>query len=233
VVNCARHHHRLCLENGDAAVRRILTSVVPTFVTGVAGLVVLASLILSGVPNLAWLGALRVAFVDVAVIVAGVAVVMGFLHLLYVHTQRVRQGKGAFYSIFLILSALAALVVLIVDRASSEQAATRFIFDAVIVPMQTTFGALLAVFLAMAAFRMLQRRRSVGAVWFLLAALIVLITQIPLPVFGGLASVLQSVRDVFDAATTGGMRGLLLGVALGTLATAFRVLFFIDRPQSE
>jgi len=29
------------------------------------------------------------------------------------------------------------------------------------------------------------------------------------------------------------MRGLLLGVALGTLATAFRVLFFIDRPQSE
>jgi hypothetical protein len=41
------------------------------------------------------------------------------------------------------------------------------------------------------------------------------------------------VRQFFDAFTTGGLRGLLLGVAIGIVATAFRVLLFIDRPQSE
>lgn len=80
---------------------------------------------------------------------------------------------------------------------------------------------------------MVQRRRSVGAVFFLVSALVVLITQVPLPGDNGIASFLAGVRILFDAITTGGMRGLLIGVALGTLATAFRVLFFIDRPQSE
>jgi len=74
----------------------------------------------------------------------------------------------------------------------------------------------------------------------LLSALIVLITQIQMPFVlnaDGSANVLgqifNSARNLINAMTTGGMRGLLLGIALGTIATAFRVLFFIDRPQSE
>lgn len=211
--------------------RRIFTSIAPTIVTGIAGLITLVSFFNFLVPGLA---GLRVPLINIAVIVAGVAVVMGFVHLLYTHSHRLRRRQYAFYSSVLIAAAIITFVVLIIDRATSpDRAVTRFIFNNLIGPLQAALGALLAVFLALAAVRMVRNRRGWGAVWFLLAALVVLITQIPLPVFDGVLEPLTVIRNAFDAATTGGLRGLLLGVALGTIATAFRVLFFIDRPQSE
>jgi hypothetical protein len=65
---------------------------------------------------------------------------------------------------------------------------------------------------------------------------VVLITQIQPANINQTSPIFQFlswVREIFDAVATGGMRGLLLGVALGTLAVAFRVLLAIDRPQSE
>ncbi len=222
--------------------RRVFTSIAPTIVTGIVGLITLVSFFGFLLPDLARLfgfresdlSPLRTPLVNIAVIVAGMAVVMGFVHLLYVHSLRLRRRQSAFYSAVLIGSALITLIVLVADRLpSSTGVATRFIFDDLIVPLQSALGALLAVFLALAAVRMLRHRRGWGAIWFLLAALVVLITQIPLTALGGVADFLAGVRSLVDAATTGGLRGLLLGVALGTIATAFRVLFFIDRPQSE
>jgi hypothetical protein len=207
--------------------RRIFTSIAPTVVTVVAGFITLISFF-----NFLWpeLAGLRIPLINIAVIVAGMAVVMGFVHLLYVHSRRLRRRQYAFYSLVLIISAAVTLVVMIVDwLTQSNQLLTRFIFNNVIGPLQASLGALLAVFLALAAVRMLRNRRGFGAIWFLLAALMVLITQIPLPALGGLTVI----RNLLDAATTGGLRGLLLGVALGTIATAFRVLLAIDRPQSE
>jgi hypothetical protein len=211
--------------------RRVFTSIAPTLVTGIAGLMTLVSFFNFLLPSL---GSLRPPLINIAVIVAGVALVMGFMHLLYMHVRRLRRRPDAFYSLVLIGTTFVTLAVLIFDRASSSDLTlTRFIFNDLIVPLQSALGALLAVLLALAAVRMMQQRRGVGTGWFLLAALVVLITQVPLPLPGGLADTLVVVRSFFDAATTGGLRGLLLGVALGTLATAFRVLFFIDRPQSE
>lgn len=211
--------------------RRIFTSIAPTVVTGIAGLITLVSFFNFLLPGL---DALRLPLINIAVIVAGVAVVMGFVHLLYTHSHRLRRRQYAFYSLVLIIAAIVTLVVLIIDRVTSpDRTVTRFIFNNLIGPLQSSLGALLAVFLSMAAVRMMRTRRGLGAVWFLLAALVVLITQVPLTALGGLMEPLAVIRSVFDAAATGGLRGLLLGVALGTIATAFRVLFFIDRPQSE
>jgi hypothetical protein len=219
-------------------VRRLLSSILPTVVTVLAGLVVFLSFLLPALAD--W----RAIFVSIAVIVAAFALVLGFFHLvLGVHIQRIRQGKGVLYSFFLILSAIVTLVFLILDRIGSDAThpASTFILNNIITPMQSSLGALLAVFLAVAAFRMLRRRRTAGAVWFLLSALIVLMTQVPLPFavdssghsINFIGDLFNGARNLVDALTTGGMRGLLLGVALGTIATAFRVLFFIDRPQSE
>ena len=214
--------------------RRLFTSIAPTIDTGVVGFIVFLSFLLSAlVPSLpAW----RAVLIEIAVIIAGFAVVLGLLHLMWVHIQRMRQGQGVVYSGVLVIFAVLAAVLLFLDRSTSTRIVSNFIFNDVVVPMQTALGALLTFFLALAAFRMMQRQRSAGAVWFLLSAVIVLITQVPLPGSispDGSPTIVGLVRNVLDAATTGGMRGLLLGVALGTIATAFRVLFFIDRPQSE
>jgi hypothetical protein len=202
-------------------VRRAFTSTVPAIITSTAGLIVLLSFIF---PELT---ALRVVLINIAILVAGLALLLGFVRLLNLHLRRVRQRKSG-YSLVALITSLIVLVVLVADRFLNL-GATPWVFNAIIAPLQASLGALLAIFLGVAAVRMAQRRRTWGTLWFLLSALVVLLTQIPV----SSDSILLPVRQFLDALAMGGMRGLLLGVALGTLAVALRVLLAIDRPQSE
>ena len=203
--------------------RRIFTSTAPAIITGIAGLIVLLSYIFPAEV----LVQLRIVLVNIAVIVAGMALLLGFFRLLSFHLRRVQQRKSG-YSLVALIAAIVVFAVLVVDRFLSFGAAA-FVFNAVIAPIQSSLGALLAIFLGVAAVRMAQRRRTWGTVWFLLSAIVVLLTQIPV----SSDSLLLPVRQFFDALAMGGLRGLLLGVALGTLAVALRVLLAIDRPQGE
>jgi hypothetical protein len=204
-------------------VRRIFTSTAPAIITGIAGLIVLLSYIFPA----AGLVQLRVWLVNIAVIVAGMALLLGFVRLLNFHLRRVQQRKSG-YSLVALIVALVVFAVLVADRFLNL-GATALVFNAIIAPIQSSLGALLAIFLGAAAVRMAQRRRTWGTLWFLLSAIVVLLTQIPVSP----DSVLLPIRQFFDALAMGGLRGLLLGVALGTLAVAFRVLLAIDRPQGE
>jgi hypothetical protein len=204
-------------------VRRIFTSTAPAVITGIAGLIVLLSYIFPAEV----LVQLRVVLVNIAVIVAGMALLLGFFRLLSFHLRRVQQRRSG-YSLVALIVALIVFVVLVADRFL-KLGATTFVFNALIAPLQSSLGALLAIFLGAAAVRMALRRRSWGTLWFLLSAIVVLLTQIPV----SSDSVLLPIRQFFDALAMGGLRGLLLGVALGTLAVAFRVLLAIDRPQGE
>lgn len=203
--------------------RRIFTSTAPAVITGIAGLIVLLSYIFPAEV----LVQLRVVLVNIAVIVAGMALLLGFFRLLSFHLRRVQQRRSG-YSLVALIVALIVFVVLVADRFL-KLGATTFVFNALIAPLQSSLGALLAIFLGAAAVRMALRRRSWGTLWFLLSAIVVLLTQIPV----SSDSVLLPIRQFFDALAMGGLRGLLLGVALGTLAVAFRVLLAIDRPQGE
>lgn len=201
--------------------RRAFTSTVPAIITGIAGWIVLLSFIF---PELA---ALRVVLINIAILVAGLALLLGFVRLLNLHLRRVRQRRSG-YSLVALITALIVFVVLVADRFLNL-GATPWVFNAIIAPLQASLGALLAIFLGAAAVRMAQRSRTWGTLWFLLSAIVVLLTQIPVSA----DSILLPIRQFFDALAMGGMRGLLLGVALGTLAVALRVLLTIDRPQSE
>ena len=203
--------------------RHIFTSTAPTIVTGIAGLIVLLSFIFPGELLLQW----RAVLINIAVIVAGVALLLGFARLLNFHLRRVRQRRSG-YSLVALITAIVVSVVLVADRFL-QVGATAWVFSAIIAPIQSSLGALLAIFLGAAALRMARRRRTWGTLWFLLSAIVVLLTQIPVSA----DSLLLPVRQFVDALSLGGLRGLLLGVALGTLAVALRVLLTIDRPQGE
>lgn len=213
--------------------RRIFTSTVPVAITFGVGLIVVVSFI--PLPLFVGLAPLRVGLINIAVIVAGMALLLGFVRLLNLHLRRVQQRKN-FYSLIALIVALLVFAVLSVERLLNLFNANQptaglplnsLVFNSVIAPIQSTLGALLAVFLGVAAVRMAQRRRTWGTLWFLVSAIVVLLTQIPV------TDALLPIRQFFDALAMGGLRGLLLGVALGTLAVAFRVLLAIDRPQGE
>jgi hypothetical protein len=82
-----------------------------------------------------------------------------------------------------------------------------------------------------ATIRLLRRRVDVMSVLFLIVAVIFLILMMPTP-FGPILGDggTQLAVDFLGMLSGGGARGLLIGIALGTLLTGLRVLFGVDRP---
>jgi hypothetical protein len=100
--------------------------------------------------------------------------------------------------------------------------------EAVIVPVEASLMAILAVTLVYASIRLLRRRADMMNVLFLISAVLFLVAVLPTPI-GPVPGngVLATALSLFS---TGGARGLLIGIALGTLLTGLRVLFGVDRP---
>jgi hypothetical protein len=201
--------------------------VIPIAVTIGFGVIVLISLLL----RLPVLEAPRQVIVQWAVVLAAFALVLGWINLMVVHFRRFQSRQNMIYSLVLIISAGITLALWIASMAAGESAEVmRSIFDRVIAPFQAALGALLALVLAVAGFRALRVRRSLGMILFVLTAVVVVLTQ-PL---GLLSDVLDLIRgNLIDPITTGSLRGVLLGVALGSIAVGLRVLTGADRPQSD
>jgi hypothetical protein len=90
--------------------------------------------------------------------------------------------------------------------------------------------AVLSVVLLYAVIRLMRRRMTWYAGVFLVTILLVLLGSAPVYIVGEvpLFSTIQSL--ISDILAVAGARGLLLGVALGTLAAGLRVLMGADRP---
>ena len=100
--------------------------------------------------------------------------------------------------------------------------------NAVIVPVEASLMAILAVTLIYASIRLFRRRVDVMTILFLLSAVLFLLAITPTP-FGALPGN-WIITQFGGMLSRGGARGLLLGISLGTLLTGLRVLFGIDRP---
>ncbi len=170
---------------------------------------------------------LRGLLVDWAVIIGGMAALVGIFNLIAVQMERIRtRQKGSAYGALLVLALIVTFGLGLVY--GPEFPLMKFAVDAVIVPVEATLMAVLAVTLIYASVRLLRRRVDVMSVLFLLVALMTLLLLMPTPIgpFPGDQFFLQ----VIGMFSRGGARGLLIGIALGTLLTGLRVLFGADRP---
>ncbi|RME86689.1 MAG: hypothetical protein D6770_11325 [Anaerolineae bacterium] len=179
------------------------------------------------------LSGLRVTLVQWAMLLAAVAVFLGVFNLLSVHMEKIRRRqKGAIYGGVLVVSLLVTFLAGLV--LGPEHALMRVLFDGVIFPVEASLMAVLAVTLLYAGARLLRHRSDWMAVAFLGTALFLLVTAAPLPGMGEIPILGDLVRPfVTQVLATAGARGILLGVALGTLTTGLRVLIGSDRPYGE
>jgi hypothetical protein len=187
----------------------------------VCGLVVLLDFFLP-IPEIDLAGRI---LVEGVTILAVFGLLQGLLNLLSVHGQHIIRGEGRRgLSGVLILAMLSTLAVGVLLPA---QDASRWVFDHLYVPLQSTMTALLAFFAISAAYRSL-RIRHIDALILMIVSLFMLFTQLP---FGQtLWPELSAIRDwLLAIPVTAGTRGILLGVALGTIATALRVLLAVDQ----
>jgi hypothetical protein len=164
-----------------------------------------------------------------ASIVIAFALLLGFANVISVHWTRIRSRKpGAIYSVVLLLSLIGTLVIGYSGPTSENG---QFIFEFILKPLEATFFALLAIFIATAAFRAF-RIRNLETFFFVLFALIVLLGQVPISIY--IWPELPVIKDwILNVPTLAGVRGILLGVALGTIATGLRVLVGADRPYTD
>lgn len=164
-----------------------------------------------------------------AVILAAFALLVGVANLLLVHLKRMGTvKKGSIYSLVLWIAFILTVVVVALNGPTGRWSI--FLFNSFQIPVEGTLMALLAITLAVASMRLLRRRAGLFSYVFLGAALLVLLGTAPLYGVGEIP-VLSHVRTwITSVLSVAGARGILLGVALGTVATGIRVLMGVDRP---
>ena len=168
--------------------------------------------------------------------IAAAALLIGVLNLLSVHIRRATQERNP-YSGILTVSMVAVFVFAITDALGLTQNLVEAVFTWVQSPLEAALASLLAFFLLLAGFRLLKRERTVWSLLFVATAVLVLIGSV-LPTLtilparlGVWAGLMQ--RFVQEVAVTAGMRGLLLGIALGTITLSVRILLGTEQPYNK
>jgi len=163
-----------------------------------------------------------------AIILTGVAVLVGIFNLISVHADKVRRGeKGGIYSALLVISLFVTFLVGIFLRP--EHSTMQIVMNGIIFPVEASLMGILTITLLYAAIRLLRRRVDLMSILFLLTVAFLLLGSATLPT-GDIPVIGTVARWVSQVWVLGGVRGILIGVALGTLTTGLRVLFGADRP---
>jgi len=204
-------------------VKKILP-VANAIVAVVSGLLVLLGYFFPGV-----FGGLQSMLIGWAIILAAFALLLGIFNLGMVHWKKIgKDGSGSIYSIVLLISL--AVTIVLAGLNGPTGTLSLWIFNTFQVPVEISLLAILAVVLVYAAARLVLRRPSWYTILFLVTVVVVLLGSVPL-FFLGEVAVLTSVRGwLAQVPAVAGARGLLLGVALGTVATGLRILMGVDRP---
>lgn len=155
------------------------------------------------------------------------AVLLGVVNLTVIHFRNLSSAKsGKFYSLVLLLSMYGTIAVGL-WQTNQGPFYQGFIYNRMINPLSATMYSILVFYISSAAYRAF-RVRSFEATLLLLTAVIVMIGKVPIgdlisPSIPALTSWLQ------DVPNTAGMRGIMIGTALGGVATALRVITGLER----
>ncbi|MHB8192188.1 MAG: hypothetical protein ACYDGL_02790 [Bellilinea sp.] len=174
---------------------------------------------------------LRLTFINWAIILAGVAGLVAIIHLMRVHWNKAtaEQDKDV-TSWFLLLAFIitfAAGMILKPNHPAMQKVVTH-----IQVPFEASLMGILSIFLIVAAVQFFRRRHGVMSLVFAASAFIFLV--IGSGVLAGAAN-MPYIKEILTALNTlpiAGARGILLGVALGSLTTGLRILLGSDRPYS-
>ena len=168
-------------------------------------------------------------------IVFAFAMILGIHSLLHMHWMRVRRKKAGWaYSAITLISFAVTLVFAFYNHGAGPftvQNITNgplvWMYQSIQVPAGATMFSLLAFFIASAAYRTF-RARNLEAAILLIAAVAVMLGRVPigaaisehLPVFS---------QWLMDTPNMAARRGIMIGVSLGAIATALRIIFGIER----
>ena len=162
-----------------------------------------------------------------ATIVYAFALILGSVSLMGTHWRKIRQrASGAIYSWVAMATLVATTTMGVVWGVGEESPLGRF-YNAVNSPLASTMFALLAFFIASAAFRAF-RIRSVEALLLAIAAFILMLGRVPLG--AAIHPAIPAAADwLMEIPQNAAKRGILIGAALGVMATGIRVILGLEK----
>jgi len=172
-------------------------------------------------------------FLEWGVVLAAAAFVLGLFNLLQVNLPKViRRDPDWGYKLLMLVALVVTLVVGFAEGSARQEPGHvyKWIYDAMFVPLNATMFALLAFYIASAAFRAF-RARNIDAAILLVAAVIVMLARVPvgesLPIVGD--KLPQFMNWLMDVPNIAARRAIFIGAALGAVATGLRVILGIER----
>ncbi|HRY83177.1 MAG TPA: hypothetical protein P5533_00940 [Candidatus Cloacimonadota bacterium] len=155
------------------------------------------------------------------------AMLLGVMSLSMMHSNKIKRRAPKWqYSYFFfagfIITALAGFI-----GGTQKGGVFMWMFENMQMPMSATMFSLLAFYMASAAYKAF-RARSPEATVLLVAAIVVMLAQVPLgmKISKHLPTISQWILDVPNLASK---RGIMLGVGLGSVATSLKILLGIER----
>ncbi|MCX7731698.1 MAG: hypothetical protein N2248_00830 [candidate division WOR-3 bacterium] len=173
-----------------------------------------------------------VAFYDLTTkwirIVSAFALVLGVGSLILYHTDRLRrQRPGWAYSIVTLVALVITAVIGLGWGVKPGSPLQEVLFKNMLVPLNASMFAILAFYMASAAYRAFRARTKEAAL-LLIAAFVVMLGMVPVgeSLWRKLPEVAEWVLSVPNMAAK---RAILFGVALGAIATSLKVILGIER----
>jgi hypothetical protein len=220
---------------------------IPLFITAIGGFVLILSFF-SGYTQ-SW-GEIAAVWFDV---LAAIAFILGGGNLMKIHLKKISDRReGYAYSIITLIAFLATLVVGLgkIGVHPSEQFPNEpwsgsyrevggpfwWLYEYAFKPLTATMFAMLAFYVASAAFRAF-RAKNLEAILLLGTAFIILLGRTYAGVFltGWMPDALSGLRlenltvTIMKVFNTAGNRAIMIGIALGIASTSLKVLLGVDR----
>jgi hypothetical protein len=164
---------------------------------------------------------------DWANVVYAFALVLGSVSLWTAHQKKVTtRAPGWIYSV-VTLASLAFVTIWGCVQGVEEGTAVNAFYNTVNAPLASTMFALLAFFIASAAFRAF-RARNAEATLLLVTAIVMMIGRVSIGeyLWPGFPKVTEWLLDVPNLAAK---RAVAIGVGLGAISTALKIILGIDR----
>jgi len=205
---------------------------VPLFITAAAGLLIILSFF---VPH--QIVSVPADFLQqTALILRAFGFVLGGVNVLLVNFDAIyKRQPGWIYKVVLVVTLIATVVIGAVEGRGflNPGTSSKWIYDNLYANMSATMFALLAFFIASAAFRAF-RIRTLEAGLLAVAAIIVMLGRVQLsnlltaslPEWARLQALQEWILNVPQNASK---RAILMGAALGVMATGLRVILGIER----
>lgn len=178
------------------------------------------------------LAAIRTPMLDWAVTLSGVAGLIAIINLVFgVHWRRLRDAsKDHLFSGLVILSFLITFACGIFLGPTNP--GYQKVVTAIQMPIEASMMAVLAITLAFSSLRLLQRQHNWMGFFFFVSVIVYLLLNSGVLSFIADVPFLQNLISGINLAPIAGARGILIGVALGSLLTGIRIWLGFDRPYN-